>query len=226
MEHDAATLRALEKRLEVLEDKEQIQSLQFKYGYLIDKYYLTEIIELYADHPETEMRFLGGRYKGIAGVKRLLDGRLRPKFAAGGNGPVPGQFVDHLQLQGVVTIPPDGRRARGRFRNFQQGAIHKSVEPKPDWPMQQWWEAGVYENEYIKIDGVWRFLKVRYQVAWLADFERGWKDQDRYAGTAKRLFPEDPLGPDEFDTEFHTWPETDTLPFHYPHPVTGEPIAI
>jgi hypothetical protein len=126
----------------------------------------------------------------------------------------------------VITIAPDGRHANGRFRNFQQGAIHKSVEPKPNWPMQQWWEAGVYENEYIKIDGIWRFLKVRYQVAWLADFEKGWKDQDRYAGTAKRLFPEDPLGPDEFDTEFHTWPETDTLPFHYPHPVTGEPIAL
>ncbi|MQA08917.1 MAG: nuclear transport factor 2 family protein [Pseudonocardiaceae bacterium] len=224
--HETTTLSTLANRLEVLEDKEKVQSLQFKYGYLLDKYYLTEIIQLFADHPETEMRFLGGKYKGIAGVTRLLDCRLRPKFANGGNGPVPGQFVDHIQLQGVVTIAPDGQRAKGRFRNFQQGAVHNSVDPKPNWPLQQWWEAGVYENEYIKIDGIWRFLKVRYQVAWLADFVKGWKDQERHAGMDTRLFPENPVGPDEYDPEFHTWPETDTLPFHYPHPVTGEPIAI
>ncbi len=218
--------RTLEQRLQVLEDKEAIQALQFKYGYLLDKYYLDEIIDLYADHPETEMRFLGGRYRGIAGVKRLLSGRLRPKFANGGNGPVFGQFVDHLQAQPIITVDPSGVKARGRFRNFQCGAIHHSVDPKPAWPFQQWWEAGVYENEYIKIDGIWRLWKVRYQVAWLADFDKGWKDMEAYSGTAKTLYPVNEFGPDEFDDEFHTWPETNTLPFHYPHPVTGAEIEV
>jgi hypothetical protein len=213
-------------RLDVVEAKQEIQTLQHKYGYYLDKYYLDEVIALFADHPETELRFLGGRYKAKAGVIRLLDGRLRPKFANGGNGPVPGQFVDHLQLQGVVTIAPDGLRAHGRFRNFQQGAIHHSVQDKPNWSFQQWWEAGVYENEYIKVDGVWRILRARYQVSWVTDFEHGWKYAEGYRGGPGALYPEDPFGPDEWDEEFHTWPETNTLPFHYPHPVTGEPTRL
>jgi carotenoid cleavage dioxygenase len=37
---------------------------------------------------------------------------------------------------------------------------------------------------------------------------------------------DDPLGPDEIsDAAFPSWPETDLVPFHYVHPVTGEPIV-
>jgi hypothetical protein len=43
----------------------------------------------------------------------------------------------------------------------------------------------------------------------------------------KKLYPEDPLGPDALiDPQPRLWPATDVVPFHYPHPVTGKPIAI
>ena len=44
---------------------------------------------------------------------------------------------------------------------------------------------------------------------------------------AKKLYPEDPIGPDELlDPQPRLWPATDIVPFHYNHPVTGKPIEI
>jgi hypothetical protein len=44
---------------------------------------------------------------------------------------------------------------------------------------------------------------------------------------SEKTFPEDPLGPDTLiDPKPRLWPATDTVPFHYPHPVTGQPIEI
>jgi hypothetical protein len=43
----------------------------------------------------------------------------------------------------------------------------------------------------------------------------------------KTLFPQDPLGPDELmQPRPRLWPATDTVAFHYPHPVTGQPIVL
>jgi hypothetical protein len=44
---------------------------------------------------------------------------------------------------------------------------------------------------------------------------------------AKTLYPEDPLGPDALiEPQPRLWPATDTVEFHYPHPVTGKPIVL
>ncbi|WP_327589508.1 nuclear transport factor 2 family protein [Nonomuraea sp. NBC_00507] len=40
--------------------------------------------------------------------------------------------------------------------------------------------------------------------------------------SAHDTFPEDPLGPDEIVGDFDLFPAADTVPFHYPHPVTGQ----
>jgi hypothetical protein len=42
---------------------------------------------------------------------------------------------------------------------------------------------------------------------------------------ASKTYPEDPLGLNELSKEKQVlWPDTDSRPFHYPHPVTGEQI--
>src|SRR5207248_8415221 len=44
---------------------------------------------------------------------------------------------------------------------------------------------------------------------------------------AKTLYPQDPVGPDELmNPQPRLWPATDTVPFHYRHPVTGKPIVL
>ena len=63
---------------------------------------------------------------------------------------------------------------------------------------------------------------------WHGSFEDGWtKTPIDYIPMSKTCFPEDPLGPDELISPApRLWPATDTIEFHYPHPVTGKPIVV
>ena len=40
-----------------------------------------------------------------------------------------------------------------------------------------------------------------------------------------KTFPENPRGPDVLVTSPPRWPQQGIVPFHYPHPVTGETIG-
>lgn len=57
------------------------------------------------------------------------------------------------------------------------------------------------------------------------EFESGWSHTKKnYIPFPTVTYPEDPLGPDELLDQQMLWPDTRVIPFHYPHPVTGEKI--
>ena len=221
-------IRALERRVDDLadrlgraEDELAIRRLQHTYGYFIDKCMYEEAVDLFSDRGETY--FLGGVFQGKAGVRRLYCGRLGAKFAANKKGPTRGLLLDHLTLQDVITVAPDRLSAKGRFRCFMQGGSHESA-PKIEEPF---WEGGVYENTYLKEDGVWKIGVLNYNVLFYAPYDKGWgRVKPGYAVPAfSQTYPEDPNGPDQLTSRRASfWPETDVVPFHYPHPVTGQPI--
>ena len=210
----------LENRLTTVEDQLAIRRLQFTYGYYLDKCLYDEVVNLFAD--DGQVIFQRGVFKGKAGVKRLYIDRFRKRFTNDHNGPVFGFLLDHPQLQDIVTIADDGKSARGRFRSMMQAGLHMHAEGET----RQWWEGGVYENEYVKVDGQWRIKKLNYRCAFHATFENGWaytKPNFVPFYTEDDLYPGDPCGPDAIDTSAVSWPETDVVPFHYPHPITGTP---
>ena len=132
-------------------------------------------------------------------------------------------MLDHLTLQDVINVAPDRMSATGRFRCFMQGGSHETVPQI----FPAFWEGGVYENTYVKEDGVWKIGVLNYNVFYYAPYEKGWgHTKPGYAvPTYSVRFPQDPLGPDELTPKRASfWPETDVVPFHYPHPVTGRPI--
>ena len=63
-------------------------------------------------------------------------------------------------------------------------------------------------------------------MVYIAD-QHGWAHTKlNYFPFFSETYPKDPLGPDELCTEKQVlWPDTDLLPFHYSHPVTGEQIG-
>lgn len=221
-------VQALERRVDdltnalgMVEDELAIRRLQHAYSYFIDKCMYDEAVDLFSERGETY--FLGGSFKGKAGVRRLYGGRLREKFAAGKNGPTYGLLLDHLTLQDVIHVSPDRLSAKARFRCFMQGGSHESV-PQITEPF---WEGGVYENTYLREDGIWKIGVLDYKAFYYAPYDKGWGHvKPGYAVPAfSTTFPEDPLGPDELTTKrANFWPKTDVIPFHYLHPVTGEPI--
>ncbi|MGA3293813.1 MAG: nuclear transport factor 2 family protein [Candidatus Acidiferrales bacterium] len=213
----------LMQRVGILEDAQAVRALQFKYGYYIDKGLYDEIVDLFSDR--CEVHFAGGIYRTKAGARRLYCGRFRPVFTGGRNGPVDGLLLDHMQLQDIIDVAPDGTSAKGRFRCFLLGGFHVSRDvPRPELP-RQWWEAGIDENEYVKEAGVWKIKVLNYNLTLQANYETGWANHTPYANSSSgKTYPEDPMGPDEIAvTAPASWPHTFVVPFHYPHPVTGKP---
>jgi hypothetical protein len=211
---------ALHQRVGRLEDEMAVRRLQFSYGYYLDKCLYDEVVDLFAE--DGDVIFMRGHFKGKAGVRRLYIERFRKNFTNDYNGPVFGFLLDHPQLQDIVTVAPDGQSARGRFRSCMQAGRHMLAEGET----RQWWEGGIYENQYVKIDGRWRIKLLNYRPVFHATFENGWaytKPQFVPFYTEDDLYPDNPLGPDAIDDSAVLWPETDVVPFHYGHPITDAP---
>lgn len=213
-------MEAVSREIEMLRDIHEVRTLQFKYGYFMDKCLFGEIVDLFSE--DCEIHFLGGLFRGKAGARRLYGG------ASGLNGPVDGMIFEHFLGQDIVDIDAGHKTARGRFRCFMMGGVHETKTDAPPAIPDQFWEGGVYENTYAKEDGIWKIKIFNYNVVWQARYDEGWARSR--AGTLmvspyKRTYPGDPRGPDVILTQTpKIWPENYIVPFHYPHPVTGKPI--
>jgi hypothetical protein len=127
-------------------------------------------------------------------------------------------------MQDIVNISPDRASAQGRFRCLMQAGRHE----KAGGQTRQWWEGGLYENTYVKQNGIWKIKVLNYRPVWHARFEDGWAHtQPNFVPFYSEVWPKDPVGPDELMQPTPVlWPDHDVLPFHYMHPVTGRPIEI
>lgn len=214
-----AQVAAMADRLGIVEDAQAIRTLQFAYGYFMDKCMFAEIVDLFAD--DAELHFMGGIFKGKAGARRLYGG------ASGMNGPEHGMLFEHVMAQDIVHVAPDRKTAQGRFRTFMQGGVHRSKAGAPPSIPPQFLEAGIYENRYVREDGVWKIAVFDYRVVYQCDFSEGWAnapDAPLMVREHRQTFPDNPAGPDAVEPAPERWPRAVVMPFHYRHPVTGAPI--
>jgi len=213
----------LERRASQAEDIGAIRRLQYTYGYFLDKCLWQEVVDLFAE--DGELRFMGAIWRGKKGVARLYVGRLGGNFTKGHNGPIDGLLTEYPILQDVIDILPDGKTALGRFRYFQMAGSHATKSDAPQYLPQQWWEAGTYENTYVKESGIWKIKVHNHHLSWQADYQTGWRYSQPAMGGSRRLYPDDPHGPDELIATPQTyWPKASFQAFHYAHPVTGKPV--
>ena len=146
-------VRNLQTKVEKLEAEAEVRKLHHKYGYYLDKCLYRETVELFAEHPDTYVSFLGGIFRGKAGVKRLYLDRFSNVFVKGRNGPVHGFLLDHLQAQDIVDYFPAVEREKGRehpkckarFRALMSAGNHMSMDDAQlPRGKRQWWEGGLY----------------------------------------------------------------------------------
>lgn len=209
-----------EHRLGPLEAARSVERLHYQYGYCLDKCYYAEVADLFTDE-DPSVYFLRGLFKGKDGVRRLYTGRLGNRFADAANGPSYGRLLDHPQMQPVVTVAPDLLGAKARFRSIMQAGTHHTLKSP-----RQWWEGGVYENVYVRGGETWKIKLLNGRPVWRAEFDDGWMRADPdYDGYLSIPYPEDPYGPDEIVGDWQMFPEAETVPFHYTHPVTGKTVG-
>ena len=222
-----ARLAALEHELGIQQDIEAIRKVQYTYGYFIDKSQYDETLDLFSD--DAEVWFLGGVYKGKAGLRRLYIERFRKTFTQDHNGPRYGWLLDHPQLQMVIDVAPDRGTATVRGRSMMQAGSHETSQ---GLQRPAWWEGGLYDNRYVREanssgESVWKIARLGYFPFWHGSFTDGWgKTPIDFIPAPSVCFPEDPLGPDFIlKPQPRLWPATDIVPFPYDHPVTGKPIV-
>jgi len=195
-------LALLEREIQSLEDTKAIKRLQRAYGYYLDKGLGAELGKLFADHPETSVEYGdAGVYIGKERITEYLLGLI-------GNGLSEGQLFNHIILQGVVHVAPDGMTANGRWRALIQIGEHGESAT---------WAEGPYENQYIKEDGIWKFHKLHWYQTFTAPYDPGWHQAPQPMGGINEDFPPD-LPPTEV---YQSYPSAYLPPFHYANPVSG-----
>jgi triacylglycerol lipase len=198
---DAATrLAVLAHRALLLEDEQKIENLQRVYGYYIDRALWDQAAALFANDSSIESG-LSGVYVGKGHVRKFLG-------LTGPQGLVYGQMNDHLQLQPIVDVAPNGLTARSRSRELDMTGTYQG---------QGAWEEGTYENTYVKQGGVWKFKSMHFYPTFITDYDKGWAKDAQPVPTASIQAP-----PDKPPTEvYQIFPKAYVPAFHYRNPVTG-----
>jgi hypothetical protein len=210
---EPTTLAALAKRMadlsaraQRLSDEIEVTNLQHAYGYYVDRKMWDDVAELFAADGTMELG-LSGVYAGRTSIRRGLN-------AFGPAGLAEGEINDHIQLQTIVSVLPDGRTARARGTEI--GMIGKTGS-------RALWSQSIYENEFIKQEGksggVWKFKAMHVYPRFIVDAEKGWAKDAQPAPGPSREFP-----PDRPPSEtYEIYPRFHIAPFHFAHPVTGRP---
>jgi hypothetical protein len=195
----------LEAKLALVQSVQDIEKLQRAYGFYLDNRQWDHVVDLFSDNTESLEISDSGVYLGKAGVSRFFKGFL------GKNGlPAnPMALGIHMQLQGVVNVDAGGDTAKGRWQCIMILATPLGGAVKPLLG------HGVYEDEYIKEGGIWKFKKMHYYLTFRTPLEDGWVKtpvvHSMSMGTADL-----PI------TVYKPYPGGYIPPFHYKNPVSGK----
>ena len=203
-----AKIKMLENRLRTMEDIEEIKKLQRAYGFYLEHAMGEEVLDLFSDSPEATLKIALGEFRGKESMSKFFSSMDQND---------PELLHQVMQLSGIVDVAPDGKTAKARWYGFGANAL------PAEGGYTQNWMNGVYENEYVKEDGKWKFLKIRWCIIFNAPFKEGWIDPSRRVETVKL---ERPSGHDVYTPdgppEVTRYPSGFICPFHYKNPVSGK----
>ncbi|WEK43966.1 MAG: nuclear transport factor 2 family protein [Candidatus Sphingomonas colombiensis] len=200
-----ARIAVLEKRATLLEDRAQIENLTRAYGYYIDKKVWGEVVPLFSKNAVVEISGRGV-YKGAKGVDTLFTKVIGRNHL----GLADGELSNHMVLQGVTNVAPDGKTATGRWRAFIQIGM---------WQKMGLWAEGTYDIGYVKENGVWKFSMMRWYGTYFTPYDKGWAQSSFGNNGPSKDFPPDAPQSAPYDA----YPGHYVPPFPYPNPVTGRP---
>jgi hypothetical protein len=205
-----AQIEQLTERVERLEGARAVKKLQRAFGFYVDRGLWGEAADLFADDGTVEIG-LDGVYQGKTRIREYLM-----RLHGGQEGLIYGQLNEWVTLQPAISIAPDGMSATARWRDLGMLGQYKSHAE---------WRDGIYENTYVREEGVWKIKSLHLYVNFVAPYERGWArlrgNDGLTQSEASRAFPPD-RGPTE---TYAPLPAVQVPDFQARHPVTGRPVG-
>jgi len=184
------------------------------YGYYIDEFRWDDTADLFSTDGWKELSYIG-TYVG----RERVRGSLFSRYGKAGRGTA--FMAIHQKTQPYVTVSDDGKRANIRLRLFQ---FNSAAEGPGSWI------SGIYENQVILEDGIWRIHGMDLDYVWLGDYRGGWAGIVPGASERYKPKPEDvarypPDGPLRGVT-YAPYPEIAPMGFHFANPVSGRAPAL
>ena len=134
-------LEELEKRIQAIEDLEEIKKLHQNYINLMDNLKYREVLELFTDDATAEVRQSGVK----RGRKELEEVYLEGLAKKRGSN----RWEGHLAIEPDITVTGD--TAKGTwiiYMLFSKPAVE--------------WVQGLNEAEYRKVNGKWKISKMKF----------------------------------------------------------------
>lgn len=210
-ERDGASVDDVRAALAVAEAFDAAENVACAYGYYLDEAQWDATADLFARDGWKELSFVG-TYLGRERIRDSLVARYgrrprRPTFL-----PI------HQKTQPYVTVEPGGQRARIRLKMLQVNS---------GWDTEASTVAGVYEEQIVREDGVWRIHGMDLDYIVVMPWDGGWSAVTTEMG---RTFAPTPEAIAAFDPApdgplrglaFAPFPEIGPLGFHFDNPVSG-----
>ena len=206
------TIEKLKARLLTIEDIEAINKLQRAYGYYLEHAQEDEIVGLFSHNPDVTIEINdGGQFKGWEAVKKRFPFEDHYSAYQGVKKAPPEYLHIMMPIAGIVDVDPNGKMAKGRWYGFILGAIPSQGK------LRALIGCGIWENEYIKEEGIWKILKIFFSGTINSPLDEGWVKTPFLEDPPKKDRP--PSGP---NTCFAPYPSGYIFPYHYKNPVTGK----
>lgn len=147
----------LEKRITLLEDIEAIRKLKARYCAVCDDDHNPgEITKLFAEDGIWEGAGIGV-HRGHGAIRALFEG-FRERIS----------FSQHNVMNPVIEV--EGNTAKGTWYFLGPFTFRKGN--------RAFWLAARYEDDYVKINGEWKFKHLRAIGRMSAPYETGWAGKD------------------------------------------------
>ena len=148
------SLEDLGKRVQVLEDIEDIKKLKHRYCALCDAGYDADALaDLFMENAVWDGKELG-RADGRNEIQEFFQ-----------RAPERLPFAIHMVLNPIIEV--NGDRATGTWYLFQTctyaGAEYQAV-----------WGSARYDEEYVRVNGQWKFQNLKLTSHFWTPFDQGW----------------------------------------------------
>lgn len=158
-----ASIEDLEQRIARIEDCEAIKRLQATYAHACDKGYDDVLYAtLFTEDAVWESNAFG-TFTGRAEIKGFVKG-VRETGSI--------KFAHHSMIPQWIDVADDGRTAHGRWY-----LIEFATMPDAAGVDRAVIITCIYENDFVRVDGEWKFTKVRANFQFVSDWDKGWVEQ-------------------------------------------------
>jgi hypothetical protein len=208
IDQQAVRIERLEYDLGILQDKDEIQRLQYCYGFFIDNRMFREMADLFSNHGAWMEIGGRGRYEG----KERIHEFLLHVLGNGRWGLLKDEVINHVQQQLMITVDEDRQHARARSR----AEVQVNSPPTTSTFL---FADGIYENLYVREDGHWKIQGITVTMTYYASLQR-----------ERVTFPTAPPSA-ELPPDRSSQPIVEALgrqfnPWHFKHPLAGYALPI